>query len=66
MNILKVDYTSSGLTDIGQHREENQDAFLIDDEINLYLVADGLGGLDYGREASEYAVKHLSLFIKAG
>ena len=66
INITSVTYNSFGLTDIGRRREENQDAFLIDDEINLYLVADGLGGLDYGKEASEYAVKHLSLFIKAG
>jgi serine/threonine protein phosphatase PrpC len=43
INITSVTYNSFGLTDIGQHRRENQDAFSIDEDIGLYLVADGLG-----------------------
>jgi PPM family protein phosphatase len=62
--MVRISYKSFGLTDIGRRRKENQDAFLIDDEINLYLVADGLGGLDYGKETAEYVVKELSNSVK--
>jgi serine/threonine protein phosphatase PrpC len=64
INISSVTYNSFGLTDIGKRREENQDAFFIDAEINLYLVADGLGGLVFGKETAEYVVKELSNSIK--
>ncbi len=41
---------------------ENQDAFLESEELGLYGVADGMGGLPHGRRAS---VKVLSLLRKA-
>ena len=33
-----------GTTSIGQRRERNEDAFLIDDELSIYVVCDGMGG----------------------
>lgn len=48
------------MSDIGKVREENEDRFLRDDELRLYAVADGIGGLAGGAEAAEETVKQLS------
>lgn len=46
-----------GLTDRGLVRPVNQDAFLIDPALGLYLVADGMGGAKAGERASALAVE---------
>ena len=46
--------TSAGATDPGQ-RSHNEDAFLLDDGLGLYLVADGVGGRAAGEVASRVA-----------
>jgi protein phosphatase len=51
---------TAALTDIGKVREENEDRFLRDDELRLYAVADGIGGLAGGAEAAEETVKQLA------
>jgi protein phosphatase len=51
---------TAALTDIGKVREENEDRFLLDDNLRLYAVADGIGGLAGGAEAAEEAVKQLA------
>lgn len=51
-------------TDIGRVREENQDDYLIDEEMFLYIVADGMGGMRDGKEAARYAVKAVSKFVR--
>jgi len=45
-----------GMTDVGRRREKNEDAFLINTEHNLYVVADGMGGHLGGEIASKMAV----------
>ena len=45
-----------GNTDIGLHREQNEDSFLVANELSLYGVADGIGGLPFGHEASRLAL----------
>ncbi len=52
---LKV--ISAGLTDVGRKRNHNEDSFLIDDELQLYVVADGMGGHAGGGTASRIAVE---------
>lgn len=44
-------------TDVGLRRENNQDSFLIDESLGLYLVADGMGGHRGGEVASKLAVE---------
>lgn len=44
-------------TDVGLRRENNQDSFLIDENLKLYLVADGMGGHKGGEVASSMAVE---------
>ncbi len=43
---------SFGITDIGRKRKENEDQLLINDDLKLYLVADGMGGHAAGKVAS--------------
>ncbi len=46
-------------TDIGKKRKLNEDAFLADDGLGLYVVADGMGGHAAGEVASAQAVKSI-------
>ena len=52
-----------GLTDIGRVRQTNQDTFLIDDELGLWIVADGMGGHAGGDVASQLAVETIRQYI---
>jgi len=51
--------TGSGRTDVGSVRDHNEDSFLVDNDLQLYIVADGMGGHDGGEIASAAAVKCL-------
>jgi PPM family protein phosphatase len=42
---------------VGRKRDHNEDSFLIDDELQLYVVADGMGGHAGGGTASRIAVE---------
>ncbi len=57
---------SHATTDIGRHRAVNQDAFLNNDEIGLYIVADGMGGHAAGEVASQEAVETIYGMVKRG
>jgi protein phosphatase len=46
----------AGRTDVGRVRSNNEDAFVIDEDLGLLLVADGMGGHRAGEVASAAAV----------
>jgi protein phosphatase len=51
---------------LGRKRECNEDAFLVDDELGLYVVADGMGGHAAGEVASQEAIDTLHGMAKRG
>lgn len=53
-----------GLTDIGKTRKINQDSMLINADLNLFMVADGMGGHVCGEIASETAVHAINKYIQ--
>lgn len=48
---------SAGQTDVGVKRDLNEDCYLLDKELGLFLVADGMGGHEAGEVASSSTVK---------
>lgn len=48
--------TAHAQTDIGRRRAANEDAYGLDEELGLYVVADGMGGHAAGEIASREAV----------
>jgi serine/threonine protein phosphatase PrpC len=48
-------FVAAGLTDVGREREHNEDTFLVDEALGLFLVADGMGGHRAGEVASALA-----------
>jgi protein phosphatase len=53
-------------TDVGRKRKSNEDAFFMDDELGLYVVADGMGGHAAGEVASREAVDTVYGMVKRG
>ncbi len=53
------------LSDVGRKRDHNEDSFLVDENLGLYAVADGMGGHQAGERASKMALEQLSSAIAA-
>lgn len=55
--IEKLMIEAVGATDPGCIRSNNEDYFLIEPDLGLYLVADGMGGAQAGEHASRLAAE---------
>lgn len=56
--------TFKGLSDTGRKRGHNEDSFLIDEELSLFVVADGMGGHAGGGTASRIAVETIDKVLR--
>ncbi len=54
---MSSEVSFAALTDVGKKREENEDNFLVDESLGLYVVCDGMGGHAAGEIASALAVR---------
>jgi len=61
-----VRFVAGAATDVGRVREGNEDAFVVDDRLRLFAVADGMGGHRAGEVASATAVEALRASVAAG
>ncbi len=57
---------SYGLSDVGRRRKGNEDSYLCDDALGLWIVADGMGGHAAGEVASREAVDTIYGMVKRG
>jgi len=54
---------AAGFSDIGKVRKANEDSFLVNESIGLYVVADGMGGHRGGEVASRMAVEAIETYM---
>jgi len=54
-----------GLSDVGRKRSHNEDTFLLSEELNLFIVADGMGGHSGGELASRMSVQSIEEVIRS-
>ncbi len=62
---MAYDALHSAKTDIGLRRQQNEDHYLADPALRLYVVCDGMGGGNAGEIASGMAIDAIREFLRA-
>jgi len=60
---MPLDLLARGATHVGRKRRRNEDSHLVDADLGLYIVADGMGGQAAGDVASRRAVDVVRAFV---
>jgi serine/threonine protein phosphatase PrpC len=60
-----VQIVSSGLSDVGRVRTNNEDSFRIVEALNLFILSDGMGGEAHGEVASAMAVDAINKYCES-
>ena len=61
---MQVKVHGMGVTDIGRVRATNQDSMLVDNELELFIVADGMGGHAGGEIASRICIEQVDQEVR--
>lgn len=61
-----LQWNSGAASDTGLQRAHNEDRFWIDDELGVFLVADGVGGYAAGEFAAQTAVDEIREALRTG
>lgn len=64
--LCAVRVRSFGMTDVGRCRANNEDAYICDDDMRMYVVCDGVGAKEGGEVASAHAVEEALGFVRRG
>jgi PPM family protein phosphatase len=56
---------AAGQTDVGKKRKGNEDTLYLDDDLKIYVVADGMGGHQAGEVASGLVVRTIQDYMQS-
>jgi serine/threonine protein phosphatase PrpC len=59
MNTSPYTFAGAALVDIGRRRSSNQDRVFLDNKNSLFILSDGMGGMDAGDKAAEKIVREV-------
>lgn len=62
---MAIDALHSAKTDIGLKRQHNEDRYLADPSLGLYIVCDGMGGGNAGEVASAMAIETIRTHLQS-
>ncbi len=61
---MSFEFKVGASSDVGMKRQNNQDSFLVNEKLGLFVVADGMGGHSGGEVASALSVKAMEHVFK--